>query len=618
MAFPATALRDRLRAVPEAPGVYLFRDRAGRVIYVGKALRLRDRLRSYFQESPPANPRLDDLRRAIFEFEIVRCANEAEALVLECNLIKHHRPRFNVKLRDDKNYLYLKIPVADRFPRVHYTRRVVSDGALYFGPYTSAQSLRSTVKSLRQLFPFRTCSDDIFGQGQVCLDFHIRRCPGPCEGRISPEEYARRIQQVATFMEGRSSRLVTELEQEMFAAAERLEFERAARIRDRLRAMERIAERQKVIARTRDDEDIVAYAGEGAQVYFEVACVREGKMVGHDGHGVEGAGGVEEPELLQSFLVQYYASATHIPRRVLLPGPISEPGLVQEWLSSRRGGRVELLVPRRGKKRELVVQAGQTALEMLRQQRIAADYDRNRTEPMLAELAAALEMEAPPRRIECYDISNLQGDSATGSMVVFVEGRPETSAYRHFKIRHTPGPNDFAMHQEVLRRRFGRLELEQRRSADAEAGGAASDSFSRLPDLIIIDGGKGQLSAALEVLEEAGYADIPIVGLAKQFEEIFVPGRSDPILLDRRSPALFLLQRIRDEAHRFALTLHRKVRARKTLSSPLDSVEGVGPARKRRLLRTFGSLQAIREAEVGEIVALGIPEPVALRVKELV
>ena len=611
----AAAIRRRLRAVPDAPGVYLLRDASEQVIYVGKALRLRDRLRSYFGSAAPQplSPRISELLRKIHDFEFMTCANEVEALVLECNLIKHYRPRFNIKLRDDKNYLYLKVPVTEEFPRIHYSRRVLDDGALYFGPYTSAQSLRSTVKSLRQLLPFRTCSDDVFKQGKVCLDYHIRRCPGPCEGRISPEDYRAGIEQVALFMEGRSDLLTRELTRRMQNAADRLEFESAARFRDRLQSVERIADRQKVVTRTRDDEDVVAYARDGREVFVEVAYIRQGKMVGHDGHAVEGAVDASEAELLRGFVVQYYGSATHLPRRILLPGPVDEPGLLADWLSRRRGGPVELHVPKRGRRRALVAQLGETAAEELKQHRIRADYDRSRTEPMLAALADALGLDEPPHRIECYDISNLQGDAATGAMVVFEDGHPRPEHYRHFKIKHTPGPNDFAMHQEVLRRRFGRLERVQRRE-DADV---ADRSFSTLPDLILIDGGRGQLSAALEVLEELGYADIPTFGIAKQREEIFAPGRAEPIVQEHDSPGMFLVQRVRDEAHRFAITLHRKVRSRKSLSSPLDSVEGIGPARKRALLRAFGTVQAIREASVEEIVAAGVSERVARRLKEL-
>ena len=606
-------MKRRLRAVPDAPGVYLFRDTRGQVIYIGKALRLRDRLRSYFTAASAQTSRVSELVRKVYDFEFVTTANEVEALVLECNLIKNYRPRFNIRLKDDKNYLYLKLPVTEEYPRVHYSRRVQNDGALYFGPYTSAQSLRGTVKSIRQLLPFRTCSDEIFRQGKVCLDFHIKRCPGPCERRIGAEDYKARIHEVALFMEGRSDVLVRELHGRMDQSADRLDFENAARYRDQLQSIERIADRQKVLTHGRDDQDLIAYARRGGEVFVEVAYVRQGKMVGHDGHPLDGAGEATEAELLRGFVLQYYASATHVPRAVILPGPLEEPELMAGWLAQRRGGPVAIEVPQRGRKRALVAQLAETAAQELEQLRIQADYDRSRTEPMLAALAEALDLEIPPKRIECYDISNIQGDSAVGAMVVFEDGRPRNDHYRHFKIKFVPGPNDFAMLQEVLRRRLERLESAQRRE---EADIVGDRSFTSRPDLILINGGKGQLSAALEVLESAGYADIPTFSLAKEREEIFAPGRADPIVQEKNSPGMFLVQRIRDEAHRFAITHHRKVRSRKALTSPLDSVEGIGPARKRVLLRHFGSVQAIREAPVQDIVALGVPERLAKRLKE--
>jgi excinuclease ABC subunit C len=606
-------IKRRLRAVPDTPGVYLFRDAKTQVIYVGKALRLRDRLRQYFTAGYGETARVSELVRKIYDFEFVTTANEVEALVLECNLIKNYRPRFNIRLKDDKNYLYLKLPVKEEFPRVHYSRRVQNDGSLYFGPYTSAQSLRGTVKSIRQLLPFRTCSDDIFKQGKVCLDFHIKRCPGPCERRISAEDYKARIHEVALFMEGRSDVLVRELQGRMEGAADKLDFENAARYRDQLQSIEKIADRQNVITRSRDDQDLIAYARRGSEVYVEVAYVRQGKMVGHDGHPLDGAGEATEAELLRGFVLQYYASATHVPRTVVIPGPLDEMELMTGWLGQRRGGPVTIEVPQRGRKRALVTQLGETAAQELEQLRIQADYDKSRTEPMLAALAEALDLETPPKRIECYDISNIQGDSAVGAMVVFEDGRPRSDHYRHFRIKFVPGPNDFAMLQEVLRRRLERLESAQRRE-DADVVG--DRSFTSRPDLILIDGGKGQLSAALEVLESAGYADIPTFALAKEREEIFAPGRAEPIVQEKSSPGMFLVQRIRDEAHRFAITHHRKVRSKKALTSPLDSVEGIGPTRKRALLRHFGSVQAIREAPVEDIVALGVPERLARRLKE--
>src|SRR5437660_1842440 len=411
-------IKRRLQAVPDNPGVYMFRDNRSQVIYVGKALRLHDRLVNYFTPSYAPTAQVAKLVRKIYDFEFVTTANEVEPLVLENNLIKNYRPRFNIRLKDDKNYLYLKLPAAEEFPLVHYSARVQNAGALYCGPYTSAQSLRSTVKSIRQRLPFRTCSDESFKQGKVCLDFHIKRCPGPCERRISSEDYKARINEVGLFMEGRSDILVRELQERMEAAANRLDFENAARYRDQLQSIERIADRQKVLTRGRDDQDIVAYARSGNDVFVEVAYVRQGKMVGHDGHALDGAADALESELLRGFLLQYYASATHIPRSIILPGPVEEPELLTGWLAEKRSGPVTIEVPQRGRKRALVTQLAETAAQELEQLRIQADYDRSRTEPMLAALAEALDLESPPKRIECYDISNIQGDSAVGAMVV--------------------------------------------------------------------------------------------------------------------------------------------------------------------------------------------------------
>ncbi|HEY3196070.1 MAG TPA: excinuclease ABC subunit UvrC, partial [Candidatus Dormibacteraeota bacterium] len=610
------AVKRRLRAVPDGPGVYLFRDQRTQVIYVGKALRLRDRLRSYFTPGYGETARVSELVRKIHDFEFVTTANEVEALVLENDFIKNYRPRFNIRLKDDKNYLYLKLPVTEEFPRVHYSRRVLKDGALYFGPYTSAQSLRGTVKSIRQLLPFRTCSDEIFKQGKVCLDFHIKRCPGPCERRISAEDYKARINEVALFMEGRSDLLVGQLKDRMETAANRLDFENAARYRDQLQSIERIADRQKVLVQGRDDQDLIAYARRGGEVFVEVAYVRQGKMVGHDGHALDGAGDAVESELLRGFLLQYYESATHVPRAVIVPGAVDEPELLTSWLTQKRGGPVTIEVPQRGRKRALVTQLAETAAQELEQLRIQADYDRSRTEPMLAALAEALDLETPPKRIECYDISNIQGDSAVGAMVVFEDGRPRNDHYRHFRIKFVPGPNDFAMLQEVLRRRLERLESAQRRE-DTDAVG--DRSFTSRPDLILIDGGKGQLSAALEVLESSGYADIPTFALAKEREEIFAPGRAEPIVQEKNSPGMFLVQRIRDEAHRFAITHHRNRRSKSMVESLLDDVPGLGEVRRKTLIKHFGSLKKLRAATVEEIgVVPGIGPRTAQAIKDAV
>ncbi len=656
-------LKARLRAAPDTPGVYVMRDSAARVIYVGKAARLRDRLRSYFTGMDTLAAHTRHMVERVFDFEVLACANEREALILENTLIKRHRPRFNIRLKDDKNYLYLKIPRpgaddahapgtareaprrkrggekaerAAEFPRPYYSRRIARDGARYFGPYTNAQALRTTVRSLRTIFPFRTCSDEIFSRGKVCLDYHIKRCSGPCEARIDEEAYAGLLNQVDLFMHGDSTAVEKQLKAQMEDAAERLDFEQAARQRDRLKAMNRLAERQKMVAGHTTDEDVVSVVINAGRAMVAVLAVRQGRVTGMETHELEGAADLGDSACLTSFVAQYYGSAATVPRTVLVSAPLDETDVLAEFLSEQRGGPVEIRVPARGRGRGLIDQARQTADASLRQRRIVEDFDAERTGALLDDLAARLGLEAPPQRIECYDISNTMGTNSVGSMVVFEDGRPRPAHYRHFGIRTVEGSDDFKSMEETLRRRFTRYLGERagdavpvddpdganggndRESPARSASARRDDSFGVLPDLVIIDGGKGQLSAAHGVLVAAGLENVAIVGLAKKKEEIFLPGKSRPVLISDESPTLFLVQRIRDEAHRFAITRHRAKRTKTALKSKLDVVPGLGPARKRTLLRQFGSLEGIKEATLEEIEALpGIPRSLALRLKEL-
>ncbi|MHB8719039.1 MAG: excinuclease ABC subunit UvrC [Candidatus Dormibacteria bacterium] len=655
-------LRARLRAAPTGPGVYVMRDLEGRVAYVGKAAVLRSRLRSYFSgvESHPQRTR--SLVERVFDFEVIACLNEREALILENTLIKQHRPRFNVRLKDDKSYLYLKIPrpgaapphapgtarehlrsvrgergvLATEFPRPYYTRRMVRDGARYFGPYTSAQSLRTTVRSLRTIFPFRTCSDEIFRRGRVCLDYHIKRCSGPCEARIDQAGYAQLLDQVELFMQGRSDALAAGLRQQMEQASASLDFELAARFRDRLRAVDRIAERQKMLTGSRADEDCVGLALEGGRGMVALLSVRRGRVGAMETHELDGVAGLDRGAVLGAFVAQYYGSAATVPRLITVSDAVEDEAVLADFLAEQRGGPVQVRVGRRGRPRELAEQASATALSALRQRRIVDDFDAERTDSLLADLADRLGLAAPPRRIECYDISNTMGTNSVGSMVVFEDGRPVPAHYRFFGIRTVEGSDDFKSMEETLRRRFARL-LTERASAEGEdvpvddpdgANGDArrahrsrdagrDDSFGAVPDLVLIDGGKGQLGAAHRVLRDAGLAAIPVFGLAKRNEELFRPGVAAPILIERDSPTLFLLQRVRDEAHRFAITRHRARRARSALVSRLDSVPGLGPVRKRALLRRFGSVDGVRNASLDEL-AQTVPRAVALSIKELV
>ncbi len=516
------------------------------------------------------------------------------------------------------------------------------DGARYYGPYTSAQSLRTTVRSLRTIFPFRTCGDELFRRGRVCLDYHIRRCSGPCEGRIDEAGYARLLEQVETFMEGRSRVLADELRQQMEEAAASLDYELAARFRDRLRAIDRISERQDVLSGRRGDHDAVALAVEAGRGMAAVLTVRGGRVIGSETHEVEGVSDLSAGECLGAFLPQFYSGTPRLPRTILVSDVPDGLEDIADFLSGERGGPVDVRVPRRGELRRLVERARETALATLRQRRVVEDFDAERTEALLADLAARLDLEVPPRRIECYDISNTMGTNSVGSMVVFEDGRPRPDHYRHFGIRTVEGADDFASMAETLRRRFVRHLRAVRDEADGDipvddpdgsnggeappqsgggsprrGQGKAEESFAALPDLLLIDGGKGQLGAAHAVLVEAGLADVPVFGLAKRNEELFRPDHPDPIVLPRDSPTLFLVQRVRDEAHRFAITRHRARRAKSALRSRLDVVPGLGPVRKRALLRRFGTVEAIGQASVAELSEV-VPEVVAQRIKELV
>jgi excinuclease ABC subunit C len=603
----------------------------------------------------------------LFDFEVIACLNEREALILENTLIKQYRPRYNVRLKDDKSYLYLKIPkpgagqahapgtareqvraprgerglLATEFPRPYYTRRIARDGARYFGPYTSAQSLRTTVKSLRTIFPFRTCSDEIFRRGRVCLDYHIKRCSGPCEGRIDATDYATLLDQVDLFMQGRSDVLEGQLRHQMEDAANSLDFELAARFRDRLRAVDRVAERQKMLTGSRADEDCVAVAIEGGRAMVALLSVRRGRVMAMETHELEGVMDLGPGECLAGFVPQYYGGAPTVPRTVLVSDAIEDGAVIEDFLAVQRGGAASLRHARRGRGRELVEQARATALSALRQRRIVDDFDADRTEALLVDLAERLHLPGPPQRIECYDISNTMGTNSVGSMIVFEDGRPKPSHYRHFGIRTVEGSDDVASMEETLRRRFTRLlrsraegagaedipvddpagsngEQDIRKGAEVARGGegTADDSWGIVPDLVLIDGGKGQLNAAYRVLREAGLTQVPVFGLAKRNEELFAPGVSRPTIIDKDSPTLFLVQRVRDEAHRFAITHHRTRRGRSALRSRLDSVPGLGPVRKRALLRRFGSVDGIREATV-DALSEEVPRPVALSIKEL-
>lgn len=611
-------LKEKLDALPAKPGVYLMRDVHGRVLYVGKAVNLRARVRSYFHASAQHTAKVRRLVGEVRDLEVIVTDSELEALILEANLIKRYRPRFNVRFRDDKQYPYIKVNWQDPYPRVHLTRRVERDGARYYGPYTSSQAVSQTLDALRKIFPFLTCTREITGKDRrPCLYYHIRRCAGPCIGAVTQEEYREIVAQVCLFLEGHTEQVLAHLQQKMQEAAEALQFERAAQYRDQIRAVQAVTERQKVVSAALADQDVIAFARDDGQACVHVFFVRNGKLLGREYFLLEGTEGEPDEEIMSAFLKQFYSGAAHIPREILLPERVDEALVMEQWLRDRRGRKVSLRVPQRGKAKDLVRMAQENALETLKMLRAEWAALNGRVTEALGELQAALGLPDLPNRIEAYDISNIQGTLATGSMVVFVQGKPRKSAYRRFRIRTVEGADDYAMMREVLQRRFRRA-VEPEEPEAPQPGSRDEGEWHVLPDLVLVDGGKGQLGIALQVLEEFGLQErVHAVALAKEREELFLPGRPEPVRLPEGSQALFLVQRVRDEAHRFALTYHRDLRTRRTLTSLLDQVLGIGPERRKRLLRQFGSLEAIREASEEELAAVpGISRELARRIKE--
>ena len=594
-------LLEHLKGLPTGSGVYIYRNSEGQVIYVGKAASLRNRVRSYFGSPRSLEPKTRNLVSQIDDLEWIVTSTAQEALILEATLVKRHQPYFNVRLKDDKHYPYLKIDLNEEWPRVEITRRVQNDGARYFGPYANSGSVRKTLDLVKKLFPWRSCTKIITGKDpRPCLDYYIHRCIGPCAALCTKEEYDEVIRQVILFLEGRSEEILTDLQREMEQAAEDEQFERAARIRDQIRAIERTTERQVMEVRERIDMDVFGLAREGPDSSVQVFFVRAGNVIGRDNFPLDGT--VDEPDerVMYSFLEQFYESSTFIPKRILLPIDVPEQDLIAQWLSGKRGSKVELLAPQRGDKRALVETANANAREALQMARLRWLADTSKTQQALEGLQEELNLPALPKRIECYDISNIQGTSSVGSMVVCIDGKPRNTDYRRFQIKTVQGANDFASMQEVLKRRFRRA-AEALRNGEQPGGG--DESFGQMPDLVIVDGGKGQLSAAHDVMRDMGLGHVPLAGLAKRFEELYVVDMSEPIVLPRTSQALYLVQRIRDEAHRFAITYHRNLRGKSSVKSALDTIPGVGPKRKKALLRKFGSIKAIREADLADIAA---------------
>ena len=578
------SIKNALAVLPDKPGVYLMHDAEGKVIYVGKAVVLKNRVRSYFRNLASHTPKVKAMVAKIAEIETIVTSSEVEALILECNLIKKYRPRYNISLKDDKTYPYLKVTLQEDFPRLYMTRRLLRDGSKYYGPYADAGAMHATVKLLRSMFPLRTCRK--MNPDRPCLNYHIKRCLAPCAGYVSKDEYGQMIKSVCMVLDGRTTELERDLKQRMQAAAEDYAFEEAARLRDQLQAVERLNESQKAVTNNGGDMDIIGFAQDMTGNCLQIFFVRKGKLIGRDNFFLQD-GGEAQQEVLTAFIKQYYNDATFIPREIVLPQlpEAEEQQLIEAWLSCKAERKVELFVPQRGVKRELLQLANDNALKLLSERLRKGSLSLKNDEQAVEELQQALGLEHSLERMDCFDISHTQGSETVASMVVFRKGSISKKDYRKYKIVSAEGkPDDFKSMQEVVYRRY--------------------KDYEDLPNLVVIDGGKGQLSSALEVIRGLGLADLPVVGLAKREEEIFIPHQSTSILLDRDSAALHLIQRIRDEAHRFAITFHRKLRGKRNLVSVLDHVEGIGPKRRQALWKAFKTLEAMKAASVEELAAV--------------
>ncbi|MFC1948827.1 excinuclease ABC subunit UvrC [Chloroflexota bacterium] len=604
-------ITEQLKQLPASPGVYLMRDAGGNILYVGKASNLRNRVRSYFGSGQKLTPKIQRMIDLIHELDFFVTGSEQEALILECNLIKRHHPRYNVRLKDDKTYPLLKISLNEEWPRVYITRRLEEDGGRYFGPFASAKSVRQTLKVLKGIFPFRSCSRTITGTDpRPCLDYHINHCLGPCIGAVSKQEYARVIRQVVLFLEGKQERVVRGLKRRMGKTAEDMDFEKAAQLRDQIQSIERVIEAQKSAITVSGEQDVIAFASERDRACAQVFFIRSSKLIGRESFILQGTGSEKPEQIMSSFIKQFYGSAPHIPSLLLLQHPVEDRDIIEDWLQSKRGGKVRIQVPSQGKKKQLVNIVAENAGQGLKQLKIKQQAVSSALTEALSEIERELHLPRLPSRMECYDISNIQGRAAVGSMVVFEKGKPKPSNYRRFRIKTVSGVDDYAMLQEVLSRRFKRFSLQK-------SGSSGTDTWAVQPDLVLIDGGKGQLNSSLVAMKEVGADSIPVASIAKENEDLFIPGQSEPISLPESSPGLQMLQRLRDEAHRFALGYHQKVRRRETFASSLDSVPGIGPKRKQALLRQFGSVQAIREASPeGLANARGMTRTLAQKLKE--
>ena len=600
--------------IPDAPGSYQFLDAEGRVLYVGKAKSLRHRLGSYFGRRDRMAPRTARMLAEAVDVEWIQVANELEALMLECSLIQEHSPRFNVDMKDDKSYPFLAVTVADEWPRPMVTRAKRRRGVRYFGPYGHAGAIRETLEQLIKTFPLRTCSDSKFRtherMGRPCLLFHIQKCSGPCVGEITPDAYSDLVRDLLRFLEGDTDEVVVQLGAEMAAASDALEFEAAGRYRDRLASVRRVIERQQMVAAGNEEIDVFGIAGDDLEAAVQVFYVRRGKVLGRKGFVVDRVEDLAAPELVGEVLSAHYRQdpPRGVPRSVLVPALPDDAALLAEWLTSERGSRVEIRVPQRGGKRDLLATVTRNAEEEFIRHRMKRAADHNSRARALNELQAALNLPESPLRIECFDMSHLQGTDYVGSMVVFEDGLAKKADYRRFRIRGVPGNDDYAAMAEVLTRRLSAYMAEQATPLSDRPG-----RFSYPPNLLLVDGGEGQLGVAVRVVEELGIGDvIPVASLAKRFEEVYRPGLGEPIRLPRGSEALYLLQRVRDESHRFAIAYHRQLRSKRMTGSVLDGISGLGPTRRKRLVTSFGGVRAVQRSTLEELLALSwLPATVA-------
>jgi len=598
------ALREKLKNLPDDPGVYIMKDILENILYIGKAVSLKNRVRQYFHSSGNHSQRINSMIEKIYDFDIILTDSELEALILECNLIKKHKPKYNVSLKDDKSYSYIKITVADEYPRILFTRRIEKDDSRYFGPYLSSKDVRETLELIREIFPIRSCNKKVgnSGHSRPCLYFNINQCQGLCRGSLDKDEYKHMVIQVCKFLEGKYEVLFKELRARMVEASDNLEFERAVVLRDRVAAVERIMRGQKIVSLGMHDQDVLAFVKSDREAIAQIMYIRNGAITGTRQITIEKTENAEMGEIIEAFIKQFYITADFVPTSILLQQEIEDLNALTKWLSRVKGSKVRICMPRKGEKKELLDMAVRNAQHGLNELVHKSNVRYEKTLGALEKLARYLGIDSIPNRIEAFDVSNLQGTESVGSMVVFEAGDPIYKDYRRFRIKGMNGlPDDFASIAQAVERRFKRG-IEEKIKLEVEGRDTSNGKFSKMPDLIVIDGGKGQLNAAVSKLRTLGICDVPIIGLAKKMEEIYISGEKAPLVIPRDSSALHLLQRIRDEAHRFAITYHRSLRNSSSLHSTLEAVPGIGKKRRIALFEHFGSIEVIKTANLEELL----------------